>query len=135
MRFPALHHNTSTVLKDKTEKATKACRSGTPENPQSTDCQLLSVEAAGFLAASSFVLTLKCTATPAPAEGTCTDFPECLLEEWGLSLNKRTIFSPPQCCKMSKIQLSYAFSLLLRPRQLISRCDKCSLALNFSSKS
>lgn len=31
--------------------------------------------------------------------------------------------------------ISYAFSLLLQPMQLISHCDKCSLALNFSSKS
>lgn len=31
--------------------------------------------------------------------------------------------------------ISYAFSLLPQPMQLISHCDKCSLALNFSSES
>lgn len=64
-----------------------------------------------------------------------TDFPGCLLQEWGLSSKGRTTSHPRLDFVKRRNSISYAFSLLPLPVQLISHCDKCSLALNFSSES
>lgn len=71
---------------------------------------------------------------PAPAQAP-TKFPGCSLQEWGLGTKEGTSSHPRLQFVKPLNSISYAFSLLPQPVQLISHCDKCSLALNFSSES
>lgn len=77
----------------------------------------------------------RCCDSSSCSECLPSDFPRCSLQEWGLSTKARSTSHP--CLDFVKClnSISYAFSLLPQPTQLISHCDKCSLALNFSSES
>lgn len=86
----------------------KAAGLGLWKNLWSAGNQLLSVEVAGFLATSTFRVTIKHAVKSTPTTRVCTGthwLPECLLQERGLRINARTISPPPWFCKTSKIQL------------------------------